>query len=83
MNCFSIVFNVESSCSWHERLCHVSHKKIKKLMDLNLIPNAQLDNSKCEVCVQVKQTKKHFKSVRRDMNILKLFIIMLFIILDH
>lgn len=32
----SIVLNVEFSCLWHERLSHVSHRKINKLTDINL-----------------------------------------------
>lgn len=36
----SIFVNVESSRLWHEMLGNISHNKIKKHTDLNLIPKA-------------------------------------------
>lgn len=47
----SMVLNMEVSYLWHERLGHVGNMKIKKLMDVNLIPKSQIGNDKCEVCV--------------------------------
>ena len=70
---FFNVFNVETTILWHERLGHVSLKKVKKLIDLGLLPRSQVDvNYKYQIYVQAKQTKKSFKSVQRNTNILEL-----------
>ncbi|KAI5350435.1 hypothetical protein L3X38_003326 [Prunus dulcis] len=67
------VFNVESCNVWHGRLGHVSLSKIKRLMDLDLIPKSNVDlKHKCEECVQAKQTRNSFKPVERNTQILEL-----------
>ena len=51
----SLILNIQSSISWHQRLGHVSNRKIKRLMDLNLIPKYRIDaNHNCEICIQAK-----------------------------
>ena len=69
----SRVFNVESCDVWHGRLGHISLGKVKRLMNLDLIPKTQVNvKRKCETCVQGKQTKKAYKSVERNSQLLKL-----------
>ena len=67
------VLNIESCDVWHGRLGHVSLKKMKQMMDLNLVPKSQVDfKRKCEICVQAKQTRKPHKSIERDSQLLEL-----------
>lgn len=67
------VFNMESSNVWHGRLGHINLMKIKKMMDLDLVPKSALNlKHKCEICVQAKQPKKPFKSVERNTQLLEL-----------
>lgn len=55
---------VESSYLWHNRLGHVNINALKRLKDMNLVPNlVEHDFSKCEICVEAKFAKKPFKSV--------------------
>ena len=68
-----LVLNVESCDTWHGRLGHISMKKMKRMMDLELIPKSHVDfKKKCEICVQAKQTRKPHKSVERDTQLLEL-----------
>ena len=69
-----VAYNVvDSSNLWHGRLGHINFNSLKRMMNLKLIPNYAIDNSKrCDICVQAKQLKKPFKSVVRDSEILDL-----------
>ena len=43
------------------------------MMNLDMIPKHAInDKKKCEICVQYKQTRKPFKSVDRNSDILEL-----------
>lgn len=67
------MLKLESSDVWHERLGHLSHGKIKRLMDQSLIQKSRVDlKRKCEVCVQAKQLKKPYKFVKKNANLLEL-----------
>ena len=73
LNKISKVFNVETSDIWHKRLGHINMKKIRRMMDLGLVPSAPVDfKSKCEDCVQAKQPRKPYKSVERKTQVLEL-----------
>ena len=64
---FPKVLDIESCDLWHERLGHVSFKKMKKMMDLGLIPKSKLDfKNKCEICVQAKRSRMSYKTVERN-----------------
>jgi len=57
---------------WHDRLGHVSIRKIKNMIkscDINYDIN---EFDKCEVCVKSKLVKKPFPSVERSSNLLDL-----------
>lgn len=67
------IMNIESQIMWHGRLGHVSVKKIKRMMDLDLISRSLVDyKHKCEVCVSAKQTRKPHKEVVRSTQLLEL-----------
>jgi hypothetical protein len=61
------VNNVVSNESniWHSRLCHINFGCVSRLANLNLIPKFDLvKGSKCEVCMQSKQPRKHHKTAK-------------------
>ena len=67
------ILNVESCNIWHGRLEHVNYEKLKKMMNLNIIPKSSVDlKHKCEVCVQAKFSRKPFKPVKRNTQLLEL-----------
>ncbi|KAH7856800.1 hypothetical protein Vadar_005696 [Vaccinium darrowii] len=46
------VLNVEICDLWHGQLGHVNLRKLRKMMDLDLVPKSAIDvKRKCEVCV--------------------------------
>ena len=69
----SSAYIAESIDLWHARLGHVNFDSVKRLKHLNLIPSfSKTDFSKCQVCVEAKFTKKPFKSVDRQTEVLEL-----------
>ncbi|CAL5397431.1 unnamed protein product [Camellia sinensis] len=67
------IFNIEICDLWHKRLGHVNLGKIRKMMDLELVPKSSIDvKRKCEICVKAKQPKKPYKSVQRNSQVLDL-----------
>ncbi|CAA0824983.1 Uncharacterized mitochondrial protein AtMg00300, partial [Striga hermonthica] len=61
------VYIVECSDLWHIRLGHVNLNAIKRLMNLELIPNSKIEShKKCEICVEAKMAKLPFHSVERN-----------------
>ena len=57
-------------------------KKIRRMMDLGLVPSAPVDfKSKCEDCVQAKQPRKPYKFVERKTQ--NLYIVMFVTLIDH
>jgi hypothetical protein len=48
---------------WHSRLCHLNFGSMSRLSSLNLIPNLSIvKGSKCQSCVQSKQSRKAHKA---------------------
>jgi hypothetical protein len=48
---------------WHSRLCHINFGCMSRSVCLNLIPKFNLvKNSKCHVCVELKQPRKPHKA---------------------
>ena len=67
------VMNVECFSTWHQRLGDVNFYSIKKLMNLNMIPKSDIAHQNtCEICVEAKMTRKSFKTIDRDSNLLEL-----------
>jgi hypothetical protein len=57
------VCNDDASNIWHSRLCHVNFGCMLLLASLSLIPKFTLvKNSKCQICVQPKQSRKPHKA---------------------
>ncbi|KAK8570584.1 hypothetical protein V6N13_032201 [Hibiscus sabdariffa] len=49
---------------WHARLGHVNIHSLKKMMKMNIMPKLDITNfNKCEICVEAKHAKPHFKIV--------------------
>jgi hypothetical protein len=63
---------VESSSLWHGRLAHLNFKYLKYMSKHGLISYKHDNNEICEICIQVKMTKKPFPTVRRNSQILEL-----------
>ena len=60
----SVVLNTECCDIWHGRLGHVNLGSIKKMINMWLIPKANIyPKSKCQFCVQAKQPRKSFKFI--------------------
>lgn len=56
--------DVGDAVVWHSRLCHINFDRIGRLCKFNLFPNISIARgSKCQTCVQAKQTQKPFKSI--------------------
>ena len=82
LNIYDIINNNASSSSayivdscgiWHGRLGHVNFSYMKKMVELSLIPKLSLENHrKCESCVESKTTKKSYKSVERESDLISL-----------
>ena len=69
----SSAYIVDSSDIWHGRLGHVNFLYMKKMVELSLIPKPPLENhGKCESCVESKTTKKSYKSIERESDLLSL-----------
>ena len=67
------VLSIELSSIWHRRLGHINLKKLKRMTYLGLVLKAQTDfKQKCEIFVQTKQSKKLYKSIDRNTQVLEL-----------
>ena len=67
--------STSSTCSyflWHGRLGHVNHKVLKFMSKDGLISYNDLENKKCETCVQAKITRLPFPKVERQTQMLDL-----------
>jgi hypothetical protein len=55
--------NESDTSIWHSRLCHLNFGSMSRLSSLNLILNLSIvKDSKCQSCVQSKQTQKPHKT---------------------
>ncbi|PHT26612.1 Dicarboxylate transporter 1, chloroplastic [Capsicum baccatum] len=63
---------LESYDLWHERLGHVNYKTLRKLINLEVLPNFECNKSKYQTCVESKYAKHPYKSVKRNSNFLDL-----------
>ncbi|KAF3650371.1 putative protein-like [Capsicum annuum] len=80
MNVMTVEINKSSNSSyllesydlWHERLGHVNYKTLRKLINLEVLPNFECNKSKCQTCVESKYAKHSYKSVERNSNPLDL-----------
>ena len=51
---------------------HVNYKALRKLVNLEVLPDFKCDKSKCEICVESKFVKHPYKSVERNSKTLDL-----------
>jgi len=68
----SSTYIVDSYDIWHARLGHVNYSYVMKLQRLGLINMHDKQNSKCDICVEYKITKKTCHSVERQTELLGL-----------
>ena len=62
----SSTYILESSNLWHGRLGHVNFESLRRLIHLDHIPKFNFNSKyKCEICVEVKQTRTFFNNVKR------------------
>src|SRR3954464_12252366 len=60
-------YMIELSDMWHGRLGHVNYNSLHRLVNMNHIPNFQIDpKHKCEICVEAKLTRSSFQRVERN-----------------
>lgn len=63
----SSAYLLECSNVWHGRLGHVNYNSIKRLIKLEYIPKLNIDsNHKCPTCVEAKQTRLSFQTIKRN-----------------
>ena len=63
----SSAYMVDSSCLCYDRLGHVNFNSLQKLMNLELLPNHEIDpHYKYKICVEAKLAKTLFHSVKRN-----------------
>ena len=82
LNVFSVIYNNASTSSsylieplnvWHMRLGHAIVNSIKRMKTLGLISDFSNTNfDKCEACVESKFTRKPFKNIQRESDLLSL-----------
>jgi len=60
------VYMISSINFWHERLCHINDKYVRKMSNLGLIPNIDGNFEKCEFCSMSKITKRPHHAVVRN-----------------
>ncbi|KAF3636980.1 hypothetical protein FXO37_25158 [Capsicum annuum] len=80
MNLMTVEINRSSNSSyllesydlWHECLGHVNYKTLRKLINLEVLPNFECNKSKYQTCVEAKYAKHPYKSVERNSNPLDL-----------
>ena len=63
---------VDQFSVWHGRLAHLNYKYMRYMYKNGLISYDKSSNSKCEVCIQAKMSKKPFPTAQRDSQILDL-----------
>jgi len=68
----SSAYIIDSYDIWHARLGHVNYSYVMKLQRLGLINMYDKQNSKCDVCVKSKITKKTCHSVESQTKLLDL-----------
>ena len=69
----SSAYMLESSNVSHGRLGHVNFDILRKLMNLELLPEFNIDaNHKCEICVESKLTRASFHNIERSTEPLEL-----------
>jgi len=68
----SFAYIVDSYDIWHASLGHVKSSSVMKLQRLGLINMHDKQNSKCDVCLESKITKKTCHSVERQTELLGL-----------
>ncbi|KAK9037819.1 hypothetical protein V6N11_022719 [Hibiscus sabdariffa] len=55
---------VETVDMWHARLGHANIHFLKKMMKMNILLKLDITNfNKCEICVEAKHAKPHFKNI--------------------
>ncbi|PHU09350.1 Aquaporin TIP4-2 [Capsicum chinense] len=57
---------LESYNLWHDRLGHVNYKMLRKLINLEVLPNFECNKSKCQTCVESKYAKHPYNSIERN-----------------
>ena len=69
----SFAYMLESSNVWHGRLGHVNYDTLRRLINMECLPNFKIDpNHKCEICVESKLTRTYFQSIERSSEPLEL-----------
>ena len=69
----SSAYMLESSNVWHGRLGHVNYDTLRKLINMECLPNFKIDpNHKYEICVESKLTRTSFQSIERSSEPLEL-----------
>lgn len=73
-NCYTLTndllccrIKLDDSCLWHQRLCHVNYRDMKKLIDLEVVqgvPKMKVEQvSVCGACQAGKQTKTPHRAI--------------------
>lgn len=57
---------------WHNRLAHVNYKTMKFMSKSVMISYGNVNDDKCEICVQAKMKRKPFPKIERSTEILEL-----------
>ena len=69
----SSAYMLESSNVWHGRLGHVNYDTLRRLINMECLPNFKIDpNLKCEICVESKLTRTSFQSIEKSSEPLEL-----------
>ena len=69
----SSTYMLESSNVWHGRLGHVNYDTLRRLLNMECLPNFKIDpNHKCEICVESKLIRTSFQSIERSSEPLEL-----------
>ena len=69
----SSAYMLESSNVWHGILGHVNYDTLRRLINMECLPNFKIDpNHKCEICVEYKLTRTSFQSIERSSEPLEL-----------
>ena len=67
------VINEDSSKLWHQRLCHISIERIKRLVNEGILNTLDFtDFETCVDCIKGKQTNKSKKGANRSSDILEI-----------